>query len=70
MVDSIKTCWDNTINQRVEKPQKMIDFFDEIESICKKYNMSISHEDTHGLFEIEEYSESNIEWLRQAHKSY
>lgn len=42
-------------------------FLKEIDETCKKYNLSISHEDTHGSFIIEEYSKENIEWLRQAY---
>jgi hypothetical protein len=42
------------------------DFLNEIENICKKYNLSISHEDSHGGFIIEDYDYSNIEWLKDA----
>lgn len=44
-------------------------FFDEIVSVCKKYGLSISHEDGHGAFEIEPFDENNIDWLRGAHFS-
>ena len=42
------------------------DFLNEIENICKKYNLSIGHEDSHGGFIIEDYDDSNIEWLKDA----
>lgn len=41
-------------------------FVAEIDAVCKKHNMSISHEDSHGNFLIEEYNEFNIGWLEQA----
>lgn len=41
-------------------------FLKEIECVCKKYNLSISHEDSHGAFIIEDYSEEVMEWLRSA----
>jgi hypothetical protein len=46
--------------------QEIIDFIKDIEEVCKKLNLSISHEDGHGSFIIEEYKESNIKWLSQA----
>jgi hypothetical protein len=46
--------------------QEIIDFIKDIEEVCKKHNLSISHEDGHGSFIIEEYKESNIKWLSQA----
>ena len=42
------------------------DFFDEIELICRKYGLSISHEDGHGSFEIKKFDENNLDWLREA----
>ena len=58
--------WDCKKGERVETPQKQIDFIEEIDAVCKKYNLSISHEDGHGGFEIEEYDPYNIEWLKRA----
>ena len=45
---------------------KVNEFLEEIIKLCKKYKLSISHEDTQGSFIIEEYSEKNIKWLQQA----
>lgn len=42
------------------------DFLREIESVCIKYKLSISHEDEHGSFIIEDFNNSNIEWLSRA----
>ena len=41
-------------------------FLDEIEGVCQKYGLSISHEDGHGGFEIMKYDPSLMSWLRDA----
>lgn len=41
-------------------------FYDEIDSVCKKYNLSISHEDGQGSFIIENYHKGYTEWLKDA----
>lgn len=41
-------------------------FLDELDELCKKYNMSISHKDGWGGFIIEEYDPDNIDWLKEA----
>jgi len=41
-------------------------FFKDIENVCKKHGYSISHEDEHGAFVIERYSDYNIDWLKDA----
>lgn len=46
--------------------EKIKSFLDEIEKLCKKYELSISHEDGGGSFIIEGYDDYNIEWLRSA----
>ena len=45
---------------------KVKDFLEEIKSVCKKYNMSISHEDIHGSFIINNYNECDFAWLSNA----
>lgn len=62
--------YDNDLKEQIEMPERMKNFLDEIESVCKKYNLSISHEDCHGAFIVENYSSENIEWLFDAQKSY
>lgn len=62
--------WDCFKNKRIETPNDMKKFIEEIEVLCKKYNFSISHEDCHGAFEIERYDEGLMEWFKHAHKSY
>jgi len=49
-------------------PQNKADcFFNELDFLCKKYNISIAHEDSHGGFIIEKYKEFNIKWIKEAH---
>jgi hypothetical protein len=42
-------------------------FIDDLISVCQKHKLSISHEDSHGAFIIEDYSENRADWLRAAH---
>lgn len=58
--------WNNKTSAFEEIPKNVIAFYDEIDAVCKKYNMSISHEDGHGSFEIEKYDEKNLNWLKEA----
>lgn len=62
--------WDYSITDFIETPQEMKEFFDEIDVVCKKYNLSISHEDGHGSFIVESYNKNNIDWLKGASKNY
>ncbi len=48
------------------KSSKVKDFIEDIVGLCKKYSVSISHEDTHGAFVIRDYSEENIKWFRNS----
>lgn len=65
--------WDYDVNGgyiEMDMPDRMKDFLDEIHSVCMKHGLSISHEDGHGAFIIEDYNERNIDWLFDASKSY
>lgn len=62
--------WDKIKRERINTPKKMKLFFKEIEEVCLKYNLSISHEDSHGGFIVEEYNQYNIDWLSCASKNY
>lgn len=39
-------------------------FYNEIEEVCKKHNISISHEDGHGGFLLEPYEDFYMKWMR------
>jgi hypothetical protein len=41
-------------------------FLAEIEAVCRKRGISISHEDHHGAFNLEPFSEDRLEWLKAA----
>ena len=58
--------WDCSKNEYVETSKELKRFLKDIENVCKKHGYSISHEDGHGAFEIEKYSDDNIDWLRNA----
>lgn len=49
-----------------EDIRKEEEFISDIKKVCQKHNRSISHEDGHGAFIIEEYDEFNIDWLAEA----
>lgn len=41
-------------------------FLADIERVCRSHGLSIVHEDTQGGFEIEDFSESAMDWLHAA----
>ena len=49
-----------------EDIRKEEEFLSDIKKVCQKHNRSISHEDGHGAFIIEEYDEFNVNWLEEA----
>ncbi|WP_405101573.1 hypothetical protein [Oceanobacillus sp. FSL H7-0719] len=61
-----KETWNNREGRNVEMSKDMLEFLKDIEKICKKHNMTLSHEDTHGSFEVTEYDEDNLQWLAWA----
>lgn len=58
--------WDTNKEEFIETPSNILLFLNEINEVYKKHNLSISHEDYHGAFQIEKYSEDNYEWLSNA----
>jgi len=46
--------WSEKHSKRMDSP-RVDDFLDEINEVCKKHRLSISHEDGHGAFVIEAY---------------
>lgn len=59
----------STYRGKVDK-QRRDAFKREIESVCKKHGLSISHEDDHGVFLIKEYQEDLMEWFLGADYDY
>jgi len=41
-------------------------FLNEVVEVCKRHGLSIGHEDGHGAFRVEDYDETNTEWLLDA----
>ena len=64
-----KTHWDCMTNQRIVSP-RIDSFLKEIEEVCKKHNLSISHEDGHGNFIVEAYDIENIKWLNDCYINF
>ncbi len=57
------------IMEKVEEDnenRKCQNFLDEIVKLSLNYNLSLSHEDQHGSFKIEEFDSDNIKWLKGA----
>lgn len=50
----------------IETPEKLIKFMQELEALYKKYDLSISHQDSQGAFIIEKYSDFNMDWMKEA----
>jgi len=48
------------------KKQRKEKFIDELIKLCKKHGLSLAHEDSQGSFIIEEYSDENIQWVKEA----
>lgn len=46
-------------------PKRIKNFLEDIVLLSKKYNLTISHEDDHGAFVIEEYDKINLDWLHR-----
>lgn len=57
----------NVATRQYVQSDKQDAFIEELIAVCKKYNMSISHEDKHGAFEIRKHSKLDDDWLRRAH---
>jgi hypothetical protein len=55
-------------NKHIESENAAVDaFIEDLVTVYRKHNMSVSHEDGHGSFVIEPFSELNVEWISQAH---
>ncbi len=50
----------------MKKERKKELFFQELKELMIKYNISISHEDCHGSFEIENFNENDWKWILDA----
>jgi hypothetical protein len=62
--------FDKATKEDITTPERMIQFFAEINTVCHKYGLTIAHEDTNGDFVIENFKIHNLEWLEAADKNY
>lgn len=62
--------WDYKKHKTITTPPKMESFLKDIVAVYKKYGLSLSHEDCHGAFIVEEFDEHNVKWLYEAGKDY
>lgn len=60
-----KNVWSKDPPREVESPE-INAFLDEIAEVCRRHRMTISHEDGHGSFIIEDLYEPNIAQMRFA----
>lgn len=57
--------WHTLESREIDAPE--IDaFLADIEAVCRKHGLSISHEDGHGGFLIEKFNEETMQWLHAA----
>ena len=59
--------WNQVKGKLTEVPEDVSKFYEDIEKVCREHGMSISHEDGHGAFIVESFSEENLWWLKSAH---
>jgi hypothetical protein len=54
-------------NERKHLPNAKIDaFMAEIEAVCRKHDLCISHQDFQGAFIIQKCNEDTLDWLKGA----
>jgi hypothetical protein len=58
--------WDKIQGARVESPQKVEDFIAAYDELCRVHGLTLSHEDGHGCFIIENLSERNLDRVKDA----
>lgn len=57
--------WSRSEGKRINHPQVEA-FLAELTEVCRKHNLSLSHEDTQGAFVIEGPNDTNLRWLNDA----
>lgn len=62
--------WDLIKSKFIETPKEMEAFLNDIVEVYERHGLSLSHEDCHGAFIVEDYNERNVRWIRNAHKGY
>jgi hypothetical protein len=60
--------WNTTKSCKIES-EKIDAFLNEIIEVSKRHGLSIGHEDYHGAFKVEKFSQENADWLIRAFDS-
>jgi hypothetical protein len=61
--------WDDNQPWGIENPievPRADEFLADIEAVCRKHGLVISHEDCHGSFEIVPLDDLHLAWLKDA----
>lgn len=66
----MKKIWNSRTNKYEDMSGEIKDFLSELDALCKKHDLSISHEDKGGAFELQKYSSANMAWLKNTHKDF
>lgn len=62
----LRTRWINREDGHGENP-RVDAFLAELESVYRRHGLALSHEDTHGAFEVVEAKDFDFDWLHDAH---
>lgn len=54
----------------MNREERVKNFMKEYEALCKKYNLSLGHEDSEGGFILDEYKEDYVDWVKCAMKQW
>ena len=54
----------------MNREERAKNFMKEYEELCKKYNLSLGHEDSQGGFILDEYKEDYVDWVKCAMKQW
>lgn len=65
-----ETVYDVFLESTVEPPNEMKAFLQEIEAVCRKYGLALSHEDECGFFLVKIFDEYEFQRIQNAMKSY
>lgn len=58
--------WDTKQKKMRKLTRREAMFLEQLDFVCQKHGISISHEDGHGAFILTDYDDSNRKWLESA----
>ena len=62
----MKSLYKSKNELKSDKNSNVTSFIKEVQDICRKYQISISHEDSHGSFILTDYNDLYIDYLNDA----